>query len=68
MRFDPCEYPCSIKNLEIFIDKKLCNYVAYNAVKQENNVIVFETSDPIISLQIENFVNIKNITISGYLF
>lgn len=68
LRFDPCEYPCSIKNLEVFADGKLCNHVPYNASKQENNTIVFETSDPVISLQPEDFTNIKNITVYGYIF
>ena len=68
IRFDPCEYPCSIDKLEVFIDEKPCSYVPYNAMKQEDSKIIFKTSDPIISLQPEDFADIKIIIISGYLF
>jgi len=63
IRFDPCEYPCSLKNLEIFCDNIKMEHIPWNAVINKKGFMKFETDDPIILCDVND--NVKEIVIQG---
>lgn len=56
VRFDPCEYPCSLSELTILCDERKIDYYPYNGVICDNGTIKFETSDPCIIANIDTLV------------
>ena len=63
IRFDPCEYPCKLVNLEILCNGKKRMYEPYNAVINKNGFMKFETDDPCIICDINN--ESKDVVIQG---
>lgn len=63
VRFDPCEYPCSLKNLEIFCDKIKRDYTPWNASVNKDGYLKFTTNDPIILCDVND--TIQEVVVQG---
>lgn len=63
IRFDPCEYPCSLINLIITCDGRKMNYSPYNAVINKTGYMKFETADPCVLCEIDTII--QNVEICG---
>jgi hypothetical protein len=55
LRIDPCSYKCSVKVNKITVDTKcyMQDDLEINGVWQEDGVIVFDTADPNITINVE---------------
>ena len=54
MRIDPCEYPCAVKINEIRVGERKCTrgQIETNGAVQDNGYIVFDGSDPNITIKV----------------
>lgn len=63
IRFDPCEYPCSLVNLDIICDGKKMDFKPYNAVINRGNFMKFETDDPCVLCDVND--TIQEVVVRG---
>jgi len=66
VRFDPCEFPCTLRNLEFICDGVKRDCIPWNATINKNGFMKFETDDPFVLCDVCG--NVQEVIVRGIIF